>query len=95
MTFTTMDPVQPGTWLQVDGEPLLRVIAYTGSRPFTLTVRPVTRWDRWLVRMWARKRRLRARRRLAACPTMAGAGERPRPTGSARLRTAVSTCDAA
>lgn len=58
-TITTADPVTRGTWLQMDGGPLLKVTACTGVGPFTLSVRPVTRWDRWLVRMWALRRRLR------------------------------------
>lgn len=49
-TITTADPVRCGTWLQLDGEPLLKVTACTGSGPFAVTVRPVSRWDRW--RAW-------------------------------------------
>lgn len=58
-TITTAHPIPCGTWLQLDGEPLLKVTACTGVGPFTLTVCPVTRWDRWLIRMWARRHRLR------------------------------------
>ena len=58
-TITTRDPLPRGTWLQLDGESLLKVTACTGSGPFMLTVRPVTWWDRWLVRQRSRVRRLR------------------------------------
>ena len=58
-TITTAEPMACGTWLQLDGEPLLKVTACTGHGPFVLSVRPVTRWDRWLIRMWARRRWIR------------------------------------
>jgi hypothetical protein len=59
VTLTTTDPVSPGTWLQLPGERLLKVTRCTGQGPFTLTLRHVTWWDRFRMRMWARKRRLR------------------------------------
>lgn len=58
-TITTHDPLPPGTWIQLPGEQLLKVTACTGHGPFTLTVQPVTWWDRWLVRQRSRLRRLR------------------------------------
>ena len=51
MNLTTADPMRPGTWIQRPGERLLMVTACTGTGPFTLAVRPVSRWDRWLVRI--------------------------------------------
>lgn len=58
-TITTSSPAVRGSWLQLDGEQLLKVTSCTGAGPFTLTVRLVTRFDRWLIRMWALRRRLR------------------------------------
>jgi hypothetical protein len=57
-TLTTSSPVARGHWLELDGEQL-KVILCTGHGPFTLTVRPVTRWDYWLVQLRGLRFRLR------------------------------------
>lgn len=59
-TLTVMDPLPRGTWIRLDDEDRpFKVTDCTGRGPFALTVRPVTRWDRWLVRIKAWLRRPR------------------------------------
>jgi hypothetical protein len=50
-TITTMDYLNPGSLIALDGEDLMRVTTTTGSGPYTSTVKRLSRWERLRLRL--------------------------------------------
>lgn len=53
-TITTSDPLRRGSLIAINGEGPLRVVATSGSGPFTSTVRRVPGWRIWLSQEWGK-----------------------------------------